>query len=80
MSFGHLDGTTTKPSTAPTGIDITTLVEEWMSNESKPCHLLAQKLHDSTLTKLLHLATVVEMWKMITQEFSVKSSHVITAM
>src|ERR1700720_1832672 len=71
--FGHLAGTTKKPaSTEPAEKQ-----EEWLSNETKARHLLAQKLHDSTLTKLLHHATVAEMWTAITQEFTVNSSHVV---
>jgi hypothetical protein len=49
-------------------------------SESKARHLLAQKLHDSTLTKLLHLDTVAKMWSALTTEFTVKSSHVVAAM
>jgi hypothetical protein len=49
-------------------------------HESKARHLLAQKLHDSTLTKLLHLDTVAKMWSSLTTEFTVKSSHVVAAM
>ena len=35
---------------------------EWLKIEIKAHHLLAQKLHDSTLTKLLHCGTVAKMW------------------
>jgi hypothetical protein len=74
--FKHLDGTSTKPADN----ESTEKKEEWISNETKARHLLAQKLYDSTLTKLLHHATVSEMWTAITQEFTVKSSHVVAAM
>ena len=77
--FSHLDGTMVKP-TAAGEEDISKDVEEWLGNETKARHLLAQKLYDSTLTKLLHLTTVAEVWKTITQEFTVKSSHVVAAM
>ena len=76
--FGHLDGTTLKPTA--TGDDAAKQQEDWLNDETKARRLLAQKLHDSTLTKLLHLSTVAEMWKTITQEFTVKSSHVVAAM
>ena len=41
---------------------------------------MAQKLHDSTLTKLLHLTTVALMWTSLTKEFTVKSSHIVAVM
>jgi len=74
--FGHLDGTAIKP--ADTEGD--EKMEIWQKNETKARQLLAQKLYDSTLTKLLHYKTVVEMWAVITQEYSVKSGHVVAAM
>jgi hypothetical protein len=76
--FGHLDGTTVQPT--GTGDEAAKWQEEWLIDETKAHHLLAQKLHDSTLTKLLHLTTVAEMWKTIKQEYTVKSSHVVAAM
>ena len=53
-------------------------------SKMKAHQLLAHQLYDSTmwLTKLLHQnhhTTVAEMWAVITQEFSVKSSHVVAA-
>jgi hypothetical protein len=74
--FGHLDGTAIKP--ADTEDD--EIKEKWQKNKTKARQLLAQKLYDSTLTKLLHETTVAEMWSIITQEYSVKSGHVVAAM
>jgi hypothetical protein len=74
--YGHLDGTASKPAdTAPADEQTT-----WLDNEAKARHLLAQKLHDSTLTKLLHLTTVAAMWTSLSTEFTVKSSHIVAAM
>jgi hypothetical protein len=74
--FGHLDGTVMKP--AQTVAD--DVKSEWLKNETKAHHLLVQKLHDSTLTKLLHHDSVAEMWTLLVTEFTVKSSHVVVAM
>ena len=74
--FGHLDGTSPQPAATADADKQTT----WMENEAKARHLLAQKLHDSTLTKLLHLTTAALMWTSLTKEFTVKSSHVVAAM
>ena len=71
--YTHLDGTSAKPENAAD-------ISAWEEDESKARHLLAQKLHDSTLTKLLHLDTVAKMWSALTTEFTVKSSHVVAAM
>ena len=76
--YGHLDGTAVEPTSE--GEDLAEKREEWLVDETKARHHLAQKLHDSTLTKLLHLQTVAEMWKSIMQEFTVKSSHIVAAM
>ena len=76
--YGHLDGTVVEPTDE--GEDLAEKREEWLVDETKARHHLAQKLHDSTLTKLLHLQMVAKMWKTITQEFTVKSSHVVAAM
>ena len=74
--FGHLDGTTIKPADDKPDTE----KNDWSNDETKARHLLAQKLHDSTLTKLLHHTTVAEMWTAVTQEFTTKSSHVVAAM
>jgi gag-polypeptide of LTR copia-type/Zinc knuckle len=75
--FGHLDGTAIKPADTEKDEE---KKETWLINETKARQLLAQKLYDSTLTKLLHYKTVVEMWAVITQEYSIKSGHVVAAM
>ena len=72
--FGHLDGTAIKPADTEKDEE---KKEKWLINETKARQLLAQKLYDLTLTKLLHYKTVVEMWAVITQEYSVKSGHVV---
>jgi len=46
--FGHLDGTAIKPADA----EDDEKKEKWKKNETKARQLLAQKLYDSTLTKL----------------------------
>jgi hypothetical protein len=74
--FGHLDGTTVKPADDKPDTE----KNDWLNDETKARHLLAQKLHDSTLTKLLHHTTVAEMWTAVTQEFTTKSSHIVAAM
>jgi len=74
--FSHLDGTSPQPAATADAGEQTT----WMDNKAKAHHLLAQKLHDSTLTKLLHLTTVALMWTSLTKEFTVESSHVVAAM
>ena len=74
--FSHLDGTTIKPADNKPNTE----KNDWSNDETKAHHLLAQKLHDSTLTKLLHHTTVAEMWTAVTQEFTTKSSHVVAAM
>ena len=74
--FGHLDGTTVKP----THNKPDTEKNDWLNDKTKAHHLLAQKLHDSTLTKLLHHTTVAKMWTTVTQEFTTKSSHVVAVM
>jgi hypothetical protein len=74
--FSHFDGTTVKPADNKPDTE----KMDWLNDETKACHLLAQKLHDSTLTKLLHHTTVAEMWTAVTQEFMTKSSHVVAAM
>jgi hypothetical protein len=52
----------------------------WLKKENQAFNLLTQKLHDTTLTKLLALKTVAEWWTTIKTEFTVKSSHVVAAM
>jgi hypothetical protein len=74
--FGHLDGTTVKPADNKPDME----KSDWLNDKMKARHLLAQKLHDSTLTKLFHHTTVAEMWTAVTQEFTTRSSHVIAAM
>src|ERR1700720_1288951 len=74
--FGHLDGTATEPDKA-------TLPDEHAASikkEKQARNLLTQKLHDSTLTKLLSLTTAAQWWTSITNEFRAKSSHVFKAM
>jgi len=74
--FGHLDGSSKMP-------DATTLPEEyaaWLKKENQAINLLTQKLHDTTLTKLLALDSAAKWWTTITNEFTVKSSHVVAAM
>lgn len=53
--YGYLDGTTVEPTAEGEEEDITEKKEEWLVDKTKAHHFLAQKLHDSTLTKLLHL-------------------------
>jgi hypothetical protein len=74
--YGHLNGTSPKPAKSAEAIDKST----WSDDEAKAHHLLAQKLHDSTLTKLFHLDTVASMWTALTNEFTVKSSHIVATM
>jgi len=74
--YGHLDGSAKKP-------DATTEPDEyaaWLKKENQAFNLLTQKLHDTTLTKLLALKSVAEWWATVTKEFTVKSSHVVAAM
>ena len=74
--FSHLDGTTVKPTDDKPNIE----KNNWINDKMKACHLLAQKLHNSTFTKLLHHITVAKMWTAITQEFTTKSSHIVATM
>jgi len=74
--FSHLDGTATEPNKA-------TLPDEhtaWLKKANQACNLLMQKLYDSMLTKLLSLTMAVQWWTSITNEFTIKSSHVVAAM
>ena len=73
--FGHLDGTAIKPNAVSKPDEYTA----WLKKEHQARNLLTQKLHDSTLTKLLSLDSTVEWWKAITNKFTVKSSHVVAA-
>jgi hypothetical protein len=52
----------------------------WTENEAEAHHPLAQKLHDLTLTKHLHLDTVLSMWTSLATKFTIKNSHVVTTM
>lgn len=74
--YRHLYGTSAKPAMSTEATDKST----WLDNKVKACHLLAQKLHDSTLTKLLHLDTTASMWTALTNKFTVKSRHIVAAM
>ena len=74
--YGHLDGTSAKP-------DRTTDPDNyaaWLKKENQALNLLTQKLHDTTLTKILSLDSAAKWWTAITHEFTVKSSHVVAAM
>ena len=74
--FGHLDSTSPQPATTADANEQTS----WLDDEVKACHLLAQKLQDSTLTKLLHFTTAALMWTSLTKEFTLKSSHTVAVM
>jgi hypothetical protein len=74
--YGHLDGTSAKP-------DQTTDLDNyaaWLKKENQALNLLTQKLHDTTLTKVLSLNSAAKWWTVITHEFTVKSSHIVAAM
>jgi hypothetical protein len=74
--YGHLDGTSVKPDPDADAEGYSA----WLKKENQALNLLTQKLHDSTLTKLLSLSSAAEWWTAVTKEFTVKSSHVVAAM
>ena len=69
--WNHFDGTSPKPSLSnPPNADETIALSAWEKKENTAMHLLAQKLPDSTLTKLLQCKTVALMWQNLIAEFS----------
>ena len=74
--YGQLDSTSAEPNKATDPNDYAA----WLKKENQALNLLTQKLHDTTLTKVLSLKSAVKWWTAITNEFTVKSSHVMAAM
>ena len=74
--YGQLDGTSAKPDKTTDPDDYAA----WLKKENQALNLLTQKLHDTTLTKVLSLDSAAKWWTAITNEFTVKSSHVVAAM
>ena len=73
--YGHLDGTSAKPDQTMDPDDYAA----WLKKENQALNLM-QKLHDTTLTKVLSLDSAAKWWTVITHEFTVKSSHIMAAM
>ena len=74
--YGQLDGTSAGPDKAMDPNDYA----GWLKKENQALNLLMQKLHDTTLTKVLSLDSAAKWWTAITNKFTVKSSHVVAAM
>jgi hypothetical protein len=76
---GHLNGSAPKPESKPGDVkppDFDDKLAEWEKHERKARNLLAQRIPDSTLRKILHKKTVAEMWKTISTDFESKTSLV----
>ena len=74
--YGHLDGTSAKPDQTTDPDDYAA----WLKKENQALNLLTQKLHDTTLTKVLSLNSAAKWWTTITHKFTIKSSHIVAAM
>jgi hypothetical protein len=74
--YGQLDGTSVKPNQTTDPNDYTA----WLKKENQALNLFMQKLHDMTLTKVLSLDSAAKWWTTITNEFTIKSSHVVAVM
>ncbi|KAK0454175.1 uncharacterized protein EV420DRAFT_1273191 [Desarmillaria tabescens] len=68
--WGHFDGTSPSPPNPPPSGDAAaiTALNEWLKKEKEAHHYLAQKLEDSTLTELLRLTSVAEMWTALSRQ------------
>ncbi|PBK81145.1 hypothetical protein ARMGADRAFT_948696 [Armillaria gallica] len=55
-------------------------LNKWKKWEREAHHYLAQKLEDSTLTELLQLATVSQMWATLSSKYTALSSYIIADM
>lgn len=81
-AWGHFDGSSPSPANPPPTGDAAalTVLNKWKKWEREACHYLAQKLKDSTLTELLRLATVSQMWAPLSSKYTALSSHIIADM
>ncbi|PBK86832.1 hypothetical protein ARMGADRAFT_1086323 [Armillaria gallica] len=80
--WGHFDGTSLSPANPPPSGDTAavTVLNEWLKKEKEACHYLAQKLKDSTLTELLRLTSVAQMWTALSSKYTALSSHIVADM
>ncbi|PBK86846.1 hypothetical protein ARMGADRAFT_876307, partial [Armillaria gallica] len=80
--WGHFDGTSLSPANSPPSGDAAalTVLNEWLKKEKKARHYLAQKLEDLTLTELLHLTSVTQMWTALSSKYTALSSHIVADM
>jgi hypothetical protein len=74
--YGQLDSTSVKSDQTMDPDDYTA----WLKKENQALNILMQKLHEMTLTKVLSFNSAVKWWTAITNEFTVKSSHIVAAM
>ncbi|KAF9542352.1 hypothetical protein CPC08DRAFT_622452, partial [Agrocybe pediades] len=87
--WGHFDGTTPSPVSAPvsgesTGTPVTPTAEEldqiraWEKDERSAKSLLTQKIPDSTLMRVHAKKTVRERWREIEIEYTEKGAYAQT--
>ena len=77
--WGHLDGSTTCPKYPdPMSADQKTEVNKWVKDEQMAKYLLAQQIPDSTALRVQKKATVADMWKEISKEYTEKGAYAQT--
>ena len=77
--WDHLDGSTTCPKYPdPMSADQKTEVNKWVKDEWMAKYLLTQRIPDSTALRVQKKATVAEMWKEISKEYTEKGAYTQT--
>ena len=77
--WGHLDGSTACPKYPdPMSTDQKTEVNKWVKDEWMAKYLLAQRIPDSTALRVQKKATVADMWKEISKEYTEKGVYAQT--